>query len=158
MIQELVRKIYVYGSVHRWSISVTVQRDETPCSLFIILQVHSTCFECQPHPSSGVHKTVTTASGTGQLLSSYLPPAWPSWREETCRVKLQNNKWSVFVLHLFRQLLIWQENVCVAYYFVNEKLTPTAVTAGGNLGRDTVTCVCMYVWSEVWYMIWFNIC
>ena len=25
-------------------------------SLFIILQVHSTCFECQQHSSSGVHK------------------------------------------------------------------------------------------------------
>jgi len=37
-------------------------------SLFIILQVHSTCFECQPHPSSGIHKTVTTASGTGHTF------------------------------------------------------------------------------------------
>ena len=33
----------------------------------------------QLHPSSGVHKTVTTASGTGHaVLCSYLPPAWPS--------------------------------------------------------------------------------
>jgi len=40
------------------------QRDATQSSLFSILQVHSTCFGCQPHPSSGVHKTVTTASGT----------------------------------------------------------------------------------------------
>ena len=39
---------------------------------------HSTCFGCQPHPSSGVHKTVTTASGTGHIfLCSYLPPVWP---------------------------------------------------------------------------------
>ena len=29
-----------------------------------LLQSHSTCFECQ-HPSSGVLKTVTAASGTG---------------------------------------------------------------------------------------------
>ena len=36
--------------------------------LFIILQVHSTYFGCQPHPSSGVHKTVTTASGTGHIF------------------------------------------------------------------------------------------
>jgi len=55
---------YVYGSVHRWSILIIV-RDATQSSLFIILQVHSTCFGCQPHPSSGVHKTVTTASRTG---------------------------------------------------------------------------------------------
>jgi len=34
------------------------------------LQVHSTCFGCQPHPSSGVHKTVTSASGTVQLPPS----------------------------------------------------------------------------------------
>ena len=47
---------------------IIVQRDATQSSLFIILQVHSTCFECQPHPSSGVHKTVTTASGTGYIF------------------------------------------------------------------------------------------
>jgi len=34
----------------------------------IILQVHSTCFGCQPHPSSGVHTIVTTASGTGHIF------------------------------------------------------------------------------------------
>ena len=28
------------------------------------LQNHSTCFGCPSHPSSGVHKTVTAASGT----------------------------------------------------------------------------------------------
>jgi len=47
---------------------ITVQRDATQSSLFIILQVHSTCFRCQQHPSSGVHKTVTTASGTGHIF------------------------------------------------------------------------------------------
>ena len=29
-----------------------------------LLQNHSTCFGCPSHPSSGVHKTVTAASGT----------------------------------------------------------------------------------------------
>ena len=52
--------IYIY-------ISITVQRHATQSSLFIILQVHSTCFGCQTHPSSGVHKTVTTASDTVRL-------------------------------------------------------------------------------------------
>jgi hypothetical protein len=47
---------------------IIVQRDVTQSSLFIILQVHSTCFGCQTHPSSGVHKTVTTASGTGRIF------------------------------------------------------------------------------------------
>jgi hypothetical protein len=60
-------------------ILIIVQRDATQSSLFIILQVHSKCFGCQPHPSSGVHKTETTASGTGHIfLCSYLPPTWPS--------------------------------------------------------------------------------
>jgi len=49
-------------------ILLIVQRDATQSSLFNILQVHSTCFRCQPHPSSGVHKTVTTASGTGHIF------------------------------------------------------------------------------------------
>ena len=49
-------------------ILIIVQRDATQGSLFIILQVHSTCFGCQPHPLSGVHKTVTTASGTGHIF------------------------------------------------------------------------------------------
>jgi len=48
---------------------MTVQRDATQSSLFIILQVHSTYFRCQPHPSL-VHNTVTTASGTVQLPPS----------------------------------------------------------------------------------------
>jgi len=50
------------------SVLITVQRDATQSSLFIILQVHSTCFGCQTHPSSGVHKTVTTASCTGHIF------------------------------------------------------------------------------------------
>jgi hypothetical protein len=47
---------------------IIIQRDATLSCLFIILQVHSTCFVCQPHPSSGAHKTVTTASGTDHIF------------------------------------------------------------------------------------------
>jgi hypothetical protein len=66
----------------RWSTLIIVQRGETQSSLFIILQVHSTCFGCQPHPSSGVHKTVTTASGTGHISCAAVAKlAWPRWRE-----------------------------------------------------------------------------
>ena len=60
---------YAYGFAHLWSILIIVQRDATQSSLFIILQVHCSCFGCQPHLSSGVHKTVTTASGTGPATS-----------------------------------------------------------------------------------------
>ena len=63
--KRICEEFYVYGSVHRWSILIIVQRDATQSSLFIILQVHSTCFGCQTHPTSGV-------------LCSYLPPTWPS--------------------------------------------------------------------------------
>jgi hypothetical protein len=49
---------------------IIVQQDATQSSLFIIMQVHSTCFGCQTHPSSGIHKTVTTATGTVQLPPS----------------------------------------------------------------------------------------
>ena len=47
---------------------IIVQRDATQSSLFIILQVHSTCFGCQSHPSSGVHQIVTAASCTGHIF------------------------------------------------------------------------------------------
>ena len=33
-----------------------------------LLQNHFTCFGCPSHPSSGVHKTVTAASGTGHSI------------------------------------------------------------------------------------------
>ena len=32
-----------------------------------LLQNYSTCFGCPSHPSSGVSKTVTAASGTGHI-------------------------------------------------------------------------------------------
>ena len=66
-------------------ILISVQRDATQSSLFIILQVHSTCFVCQPHPSSGVLKTVTTASGTGHIFRAAISlqrgQTWSRWRE-----------------------------------------------------------------------------
>ena len=44
-----------------------------------LLQNYSTRFGCLSHPSSGVHQSVTAASGTGHItyLSNNLPPAWP---------------------------------------------------------------------------------
>jgi len=37
---------------------------------FILLQNHSTCFGCLPHPPSEVLKTVTVASGTGHNIGT----------------------------------------------------------------------------------------
>jgi len=63
------------------TILIIVQRYPAQNSLFIILQVRSTCFGCQPHPSSGVHKTVTTASGTGHIFCAAISlqrgQVWP---------------------------------------------------------------------------------
>ena len=79
---NIVNEFYVHGSAHRWSILIIVQRDATQSSLFIILQVQSACFGCQTHPSSGVHKTVTTTCDTGHIFVQ-LPPSnvakftWP---------------------------------------------------------------------------------
>ena len=93
-------------------ILIIVQRDPTQSSLFIILQVHSTCFEFQPHPSPGVHKTVNTASGTGHIFCAatslqrgqaslttleavvtvLCTPDDGCLTPETCRVNLQNNR------------------------------------------------------------------
>jgi len=62
-------------------------RDATGSSLFITPQVHSTCFGCQPQPSSGIHKTVTTAFGT-----AHLPPTnvanlgWATLEGGSCTV------------------------------------------------------------------------
>jgi len=62
-----VDEFYVYGSLHR-CLLIIVQLDATQSSLIIILQAHSTCFGCQPHSSSGVHKNVTVACGTGHIF------------------------------------------------------------------------------------------
>ena len=37
-------------------------------SVYILLQYHSTCFGCRLHPSSGVHITVVTATGTSRMI------------------------------------------------------------------------------------------
>ena len=41
-----------------------IQQDETDAGIYL-LQYYSTCFGCLSHPSSGVHQTITAASGTG---------------------------------------------------------------------------------------------
>ena len=71
--------------MHAISVLINVQRDATICSLyFSLLQYHSTCFGCRPHPSSGVHKTVITATGTSDMIVR-LPHSnvaiWPRWSE-----------------------------------------------------------------------------
>ena len=138
LIINITTVFYVYGSVHRWSILIIAQRDATQNSLFIILQVHSTCFGCQPHPSSGVHKTVTTASDTGYIfcaatslqrghanVATLAQKIWPvpeavvialCTPDDGCGLHSKHVEWTcriinrLFVLHLVGQLLIYNNN------------------------------------------------
>jgi len=45
-----------------------------------LLQNYSTYFVYPSHPSSGVNKTVTAATGTGHITypAINIPPAWPN--------------------------------------------------------------------------------
>ena len=45
-----------------------IQQDATACRYLFTAKSLSTCFGCPSHPSSGEHKTVTAASGTGHSI------------------------------------------------------------------------------------------
>jgi len=60
---------YAHGSVHHTSILIKVQVDATVCRyLFTAKSLHM--FRVSPHPSSGVLKTVTAATGTGHNMGA----------------------------------------------------------------------------------------
>ena len=61
------REFYIHGSVHRDSTLIRPNKMQEYAGIYL-LQNHSTCFGCPSHPSSGVHKTVTAASGTGHSI------------------------------------------------------------------------------------------
>jgi len=86
------------------AILITVQLDATQSSLFINLQVHSTCFGCQPHPSSGVQcgqASLAALEGgrctvpAAVVFFVQLPPSnvaklvWPRWREVAAHYRRQ---------------------------------------------------------------------
>ena len=90
LILQIDSGFYVHGSVYHRSILINVQWDATICSLyFILLQNHSTCFGCRPHPSSGVPKTVVTATGTSHMTVQ-LPQSnvakWPCWSKVVTQI------------------------------------------------------------------------
>ena len=60
-------EFYIHGSVHRNSILIKSNKLQQFAAIYL-LQNHSSCFGCPSHPSSGVHKTVTAASGTGHSI------------------------------------------------------------------------------------------
>ena len=71
-------KFYIHVSVHRNSILTRSNKLQQYAGIYL-LHNYSTCFGCRSHPSSGAHKTVTTASGTGHITypGNNHPPAWP---------------------------------------------------------------------------------
>ena len=73
----IVSQFYNHGSVDRDSILIRSNKMQQYAGIYL-LQNYSTSFGCPSHPSSGVHKTVTAASGTGHTYpGNNLPPAWP---------------------------------------------------------------------------------
>ena len=74
---------YIHGSVHHNSILIRSNKMQQYAGIYL-LQNHSTCFGCPSHPSSGVHQTVTAASGTGHSIwaTTFLQHGlWPHWRK-----------------------------------------------------------------------------
>jgi len=87
---------YVHGSVLRGSILIRSNKMQQYAGIYL-LQIYSTFFGCPSHPSSGVHTTVTAASGTGHSNSATTSTRgcsysfmyswrWVWWTPETCRV------------------------------------------------------------------------
>ena len=66
--RSYITVFYVHGSIHRESVSITVQQDATIRGFIIFSADNSTCFGCYPHPSSGAHSNVITSSGTGRSV------------------------------------------------------------------------------------------
>ena len=62
-----VNNFYIHGSVHRDSILIRSSEMQQYAGVYL-LHNYSTCFGCLSHPSSGVHQTVTAASGTGHSV------------------------------------------------------------------------------------------
>ena len=64
---KIIYIFYIHGSVHRNSILIRSNKMQQHAGIYL-LQNHSTCFGGLSHPSSGVHKIVTAASGTGHSI------------------------------------------------------------------------------------------
>ena len=77
--------VYIHGSVHRNSILIRSNKMQQYAGIYL-LQNYSTCFRRPSHPSSGVHKTVTAASGTGHSIwaTAFLQRGLKATLEEGC--------------------------------------------------------------------------
>ena len=75
---------YIRGSVHRDSVLIKSNKMQQYKGIYL-LQVYSTCFGRPSRPSSGVHESITAASGTGHNngAATFLQRALirPRWRK-----------------------------------------------------------------------------
>jgi len=89
--------LHVSGVNHTHHQEYTKLKLQPP--VLVIFFCAATSLQRGQAPSSGVHKTVTTASSTGHIfLCSYLPPTWPSSiirSTQNCNYSLQY--WSIFL-------------------------------------------------------------
>jgi len=78
---------YIRGSVHRNSILIRSNKMQQYAGVYL-LQNDTTCFSCPSHPSSGVHKTVTAASGTGHSIWTTFMQRGPRsrWRKVVAQI------------------------------------------------------------------------
>ena len=76
---NIVDAFYIHGSVNRDSILIRSNEMQQYAGIYL-LQNYSTCFGCLFQTSSGLHQTVTAASGTGHITcrSNNRLPAWPN--------------------------------------------------------------------------------
>jgi hypothetical protein len=77
-------EFYIPDSVHRDSSLIRTKEMQHYAGVYL-LQNYSACFGCLSHPSSGVHQTVTAASGTGHSVRAtpfrQRGLIWPRWRK-----------------------------------------------------------------------------
>ena len=82
--------LYIHGSVHRNFILISSNKLQYYAGIYL-LQNQSTCFGCPSHPSSGVHKTVTAASGIDHTVSKRV---WTK-RNITQKGNVKTSRWPV---------------------------------------------------------------
>ena len=74
ILRTVIFNIYKFHMKHPHYLLIRSNKMQQYAGIYL-LQNHSTCFGYPSHPSSGEHKTVTAASGTGH--SHKLPPTRP---------------------------------------------------------------------------------
>ena len=86
-----------------------IQRSATVCRYLFTAKSLSRCFGCPSQPSSGVHKTVTAASGTGHSIwaTAFLQRGLIRPQLEYKILSCKTNKW-ILVKHILLHVANYQ--------------------------------------------------